>query len=652
MFDEPVPAFGRFRVTASLGDGRFGTVYLGVDPDTDQIVVVRTFSDPLTEEQQARMLAALQRLCDSPLDHASIATPLASGIEQGVPYLVHTYLPGISVDEHLRTHGPRPLADVVLRVTHLAAAIDFAAAVGVHHGALSPRDIIFAPQSTGVAGFGMVQALRDAGLDMPAPTRAEDIYALAAMTFELLIGYRFSGGSIRAATAPLRGVAGVDHEALVRALEPALSSSPERWPDTALAFAAALQAALLDARGAAEPSRIATRDVGRLSFGAGEGDPARTEAGSDAGFAPQEAVPAADVDAPSRSDEGTDGGDDVMALDTRDVEADAAAAAGVDDMDAEPFTFDAPLDAGLDPSLYGEPHRQGLELEAPLHDEPALQAGPAWDEEPTAPPPGEPAFALPAGPAAAALPGTARDPDRARQEPRRSIPAVRPVATSFAAEQAPASGGSGWRVVAIAAVLALLLIVTGAWWILRRDEGAGVTTASTDAPVTGVTEPTVTRPDGGAPPGPAPDDGAPLASGGASPPDPNDGSAPVVSEPLPAVPPTAVPPPRPSSAPPRRPDPPQAAAPAPSPARERAAAPVAQSPAAESGRVLVRSTPARARVLVDGSYRGETPVAVRDLPLGTHTIVITAPGFAPWEGTVTLTTDRPAQQFDIALDAQ
>jgi hypothetical protein len=68
--------------------------------------------------------------------------------------------------------------------------------------------------------------------------------------------------------------------------------------------------------------------------------------------------------------------------------------------------------------------------------------------------------------------------------------------------------------------------------------------------------------------------------------------------------------------------------------------------------VLVRSTPARARVLVDGSYRGETPVAVRDLPLGTHTIVITAPGFAPWEGTVTLTTDRPAQQFDIALDAQ
>ena len=114
LFDEPEPVFGRFRVTAALGDGRFGPVHLGIDPETDQVVVIRAFTEPLLAAQQKRLLESLQELCDRSLDHASIATPLASGIENGVPYLVHSYLPGTSVDEYLRAHGPRPLADVVV----------------------------------------------------------------------------------------------------------------------------------------------------------------------------------------------------------------------------------------------------------------------------------------------------------------------------------------------------------------------------------------------------------------------------------------------------------------------------------------------------------------------------------------------------------
>ena len=35
LFDEPEPVFGRFRVTAALGDGRFGPVHLGIDPETE-----------------------------------------------------------------------------------------------------------------------------------------------------------------------------------------------------------------------------------------------------------------------------------------------------------------------------------------------------------------------------------------------------------------------------------------------------------------------------------------------------------------------------------------------------------------------------------------------------------------------------------------
>ena len=64
----------------------------------------------------------------------------------------------------------------------------------------------------------------------------------------------------------------------------------------------------------------------------------------------------------------------------------------------------------------------------------------------------------------------------------------------------------------------------------------------------------------------------------------------------------------------------------------------------------MRSTPAGARVLVDGTPRGQTPAAIRDLTLGTHTIALVAPGYPQWERTITLTSERPSQSFEVALD--
>jgi hypothetical protein len=55
-------------------------------------------------------------------------------------------------------------------------------------------------------------------------------------------------------------------------------------------------------------------------------------------------------------------------------------------------------------------------------------------------------------------------------------------------------------------------------------------------------------------------------------------------------------------------------------------------------------------VLVNGTPRGLTPLAVRDLEFGTHTIAVEAPGYPRWQQTVTLTAERPAQSFEVALD--
>ncbi len=240
---DPRPeSFGTFVVRALLGEGRFGPVYVADDPVGIQSVVVRTFTRGMSADEQARLIDALGRLCETPLDHRSIARPLTAGFEHGAPFLIHTQLGGVPLDAFLRTHGPQPLQDVVMCLTQVAAAIDFAAAAGVHHGALTTADVILAPDGAGITGFGLVQALNEAGLTVEdaSPAWAVDVSALAAMAFELLTGRAPEGG------AALPPMANVDAVLLRQAFDSGLSRDAAVQPKSALEFAAALQHAIVE----------------------------------------------------------------------------------------------------------------------------------------------------------------------------------------------------------------------------------------------------------------------------------------------------------------------------------------------------------------------------------------------------------------------
>jgi Protein kinase domain/PEGA domain len=74
-----------------------------------------------------------------------------------------------------------------------------------------------------------------------------------------------------------------------------------------------------------------------------------------------------------------------------------------------------------------------------------------------------------------------------------------------------------------------------------------------------------------------------------------------------------------------------------------------RSGAAESGRLLVRSTPAGARVFVDGRERGRTPATVQDLARGSHRVRVVQDGYTPQERRVTVTRSQPSQSISVAL---
>jgi serine/threonine-protein kinase len=80
--------------------------------------------------------------------------------------------------------------------------------------------------------------------------------------------------------------------------------------------------------------------------------------------------------------------------------------------------------------------------------------------------------------------------------------------------------------------------------------------------------------------------------------------------------------------------------------------PVAPStPAPQTSTPLtVRSSPAGALLVVDGHPRGETPVTVRDLTPGGHTLEVARPGFVPRTERITLGPREPERVVSVELE--
>jgi len=91
---------------------------------------------------------------------------------------------------------------------------------------------------------------------------------------------------------------------------------------------------------------------------------------------------------------------------------------------------------------------------------------------------------------------------------------------------------------------------------------------------------------------------------------------------------------------------PSSSAPSEAPVRQTAPAPVAP---ATRGRVLVRSVPAGARVMISGRARGTTPATVRDLPFGTYNVTVSRTGYRTRIQRVTLSRNQPARDITVDL---
>jgi serine/threonine protein kinase, bacterial len=626
----PPAAFGPFRVLHQVGAGTTGVVFRAHDPVEGRLVAIKAFRLDLTPGQVAELARALDALAERRLSHPSIAAPIGAGVEDGIVWFAQAYAPAESLDSALRQYGPPPVSDALTIVTQLAGALDFAAAAGVVHGSLHPRDVLVAPGETHLVDLGVAAALESCGARAPvrrpysAPergagrpiSRAGDIFALGAIAFELLSGQPVTGaGDDVLVTLP--DVPGADREALLETFSFALALAPDERYATALAFAAPLKHALGDALTRPSPprKRRTPRPTGAL-LPMDDPEPETLPATSPG-------VPLVDRASPPPPYDVTG----EFALGSSDPDPTHHAAPSYFSGPTEPEPSAPAIESIAAPGEADPMAPAARERYPSLEDDEdtvssidgvqwnaAAEPVGRWDMPPEVPRDGAArVVARDEGPPDARRFGVddALDyplGDNPNYAPDRHAPYEPPTGDYAGGDYAAAPGGdtrtsrAPWLAFAALLLVGIVAGLAGGWFLFTPS---GSATSGPAARPREYTDDAV-RPTG-------------AASQPGTPPPPAAASA---SRPSPEPRPTEL-----------------ASAPATAPPVETAS----------RGRVIVRTRPAGARVEVGGRNRGESPATLTDLPYGRHTVRVSRSGYATEQLRVTLSARRPTATVDVTL---
>ena len=213
----------RYRIDRELGAGGMATVFLAHDLRHGRDVAIKVLHPDLGAALGGeRFLSEIRTTAR--LQHPHILPLLDSGAAEGLLYYVMPLVTGETLRARLQREKQLPADDAIRIASEVADALGYAHELGVIHRDIKPENILLQGGHASVADFGIALAVQQAGgqrmtqtglsLGTPqymSPEQAmgertidarSDLYALAAVTYEMLVGEApFTGPTVQAILA-------------------------------------------------------------------------------------------------------------------------------------------------------------------------------------------------------------------------------------------------------------------------------------------------------------------------------------------------------------------------------------------------------------------------------------------------------------------
>jgi eukaryotic-like serine/threonine-protein kinase len=274
---------GRYRLIEPLGEGAMGTVFLAEHEGLRRRVALKFLQDEYAGNRDVAARFAREAVAAARLQHPNVISVYDSGTdERGRCFLAMEYVGGEALRAVLERDGALPRARVIAIAGQVAAGLDHAHSLGIVHRDVKPENVLVLSvdgvETVKVIDFGIAKVFLPEGPGGPGLTRSgmalgtpeymapeqaaggevdrrADVYALAVMTYEMLVGARpFEGDDVMAllmahlnaappppsARRPDLGLGPSVDEAFAAGL----AKRPSARPESAAAFVAMVQRAL------------------------------------------------------------------------------------------------------------------------------------------------------------------------------------------------------------------------------------------------------------------------------------------------------------------------------------------------------------------------------------------------------------------------